>query len=88
MVVVTLLVVVGIFKIVWIWAKQVVKILTNNVPCPGIPWPILGHSQLFFNVAPDDVQDLVQNMIQQDKKCRKVSFRCFKSLKALHNIIS
>ena len=75
--IVTLLVVVGIFKIVWIWTRQVVKILTNDIPYPGIPWPMLGHSQLFINVQPGDVQDVVQNLIKQDTKCRKVSLRSY-----------
>ena len=66
--------IVGTLKIVWIWAWQSYKLLVNKIPNPGIPLPLLGHSQYFVNVLPHEVLDVVLGFVKKDKLCRKV--RC------------
>ena len=60
------------FKIIWSWIRQVQKQFINNIPTPGIPWPILGHSHLFLNVSPQDVLNVCVSWVKQDKRQRKV----------------
>ena len=62
-----------ILKIVLSWIRQVHKILTSNVPSPGIPLPLLGHSWSFVNVSPQNVVDVIFDWVQRDEKRRKVS---------------
>ena len=61
-----------VLKILLIWIKQVQKLLKTDVPNPGIPLPILGHSHHFFNTQPDEVFDLVLDWINLDIRSRKV----------------
>ena len=64
--------IVGTLKIVWIWAWQSYKLLVSKIPNPGIPLPLLGHSQYFVNVLPHEVLDVVIGFVKKDKLCRKV----------------
>ena len=59
-------------KIVLVWVNQAHKLWTCNISNPGIPWPILGHSQVFLNVAPEEIVDVLFRYLKQDKHCRKV----------------
>lgn len=61
------------FKIIWTWIRQVHKQFINNIPTPGMPWPILGHSYVFLNVSPQDVLNVCVNCVKEDKRQRKVS---------------
>ena len=66
-------VIVGIVKILWIWAWQSYKLLVSKIPNPGIPLPLLGHSHYFVNVLPHDMMDVVIDLVKKDTLCRKVS---------------
>ena len=66
-------VIVGIGKIVWIWAWQSYKLLVSKIPNPGIPLPLLGHSHYFVNVLPHEMMDVVMDFVKKDTWGRKVS---------------
>ena len=61
-----------LLKIVLSWIRQLHKLLTSNVPYPGIPLPFLGHSWSFVNVSPQNVVDVIFDWVQRDEKRRKV----------------
>ena len=61
------------FKIIWSWLRQLYKQFNSNIPNPGIPLPIIGHSYVFYNVSPHDVLNVCLRRVKEDKRQRKVS---------------
>ncbi len=43
-----------------------------SLPSPGIPYPIVGHSYLFFNVAREDILDTLLGLTTVDPRQRKI----------------
>ena len=62
----------GLLKILYVWLGQLKESMTSNAPSPGLPLPLLGHSYLFFNVAPHEVLDLFYRFVGYDQLKRKV----------------
>ena len=75
--------IVGIAKIVWIWAWQSYKLLVSKIPNPGIPLPLLGHSHYFVNVLPHEMMDVVMDFVKKDTWGRKVNSNLVNSIQTL-----
>ena len=61
-----------ISKIIWTWIRQLRQTLLSNISSPGLPLPLLGHSHHFFNVPPQNIVDVLSNIVKRDEKRRKV----------------
>ena len=48
------------------------KLLFSGFPTPSLPFPIIGHSHLFFNVNREDILDTLLALLKGDIKQRKM----------------
>ena len=46
---------------------------SGNVPCPGLPLPLVGHSHFLMNINREDILETILDIASAvDQKCRKM----------------